>query len=122
MTTATNAAKATLIEERAVKGAYDMSYTEAIVDHPKHGRIYISEGWGSDKLGSECYRWSHGWIISIPADADFAWLDGDSRWEDCGIEITRLAALREALAVDGCELMHWFNGWAIRQLAESVGL
>jgi hypothetical protein len=122
MSTKTKTESATLVDSRTFKGEYDFTATEAIIDHPKYGRICICEGWGCTDLGGECYRWKHGWVISIPSDAGFDWLEGDSEWSDCGLPMSRVHAAKEALAVNGCELMHWFSGWAIAKLTDSVGL
>jgi hypothetical protein len=62
--------KCTLIETTRVDADYGMLATLAIVEHPKHGRLFIREGYGGeDSLAGGAIRWRHGLAIRIqPAD------------------------------------------------------
>lgn len=67
MTTTT---KCTLIESTLVDADYGMLCRLAIVEHPKHGRLFLREGYGGeDSLAGGAIRWRHGLAIRIqPAD------------------------------------------------------
>jgi hypothetical protein len=57
----TTTSKTTVIEHRRATGQYDMQYTEAIVEHPTLGRLYVTEAYGGEQsLAGGCYRWRHG--------------------------------------------------------------
>ena len=62
--------KTTLIETTRVEADYGMLCTIAIVEHPKHGRLFIREGYGGeDSLAGGAIRWKHGIAIRIqPGD------------------------------------------------------
>ena len=64
--------KITVIETRSENGAYAMNCKSAIIDHPKHGRLYISQEFGGmHTLAGGKYRWSSGIVIKLLADDTF---------------------------------------------------
>lgn len=62
--------KITLIERDCTEADYGMMADMAIVEHPKHGRLFIREGYGGeDSLAGGAIRWRHGIAIRIqPGD------------------------------------------------------
>jgi hypothetical protein len=62
--------KTTLIETTRVESDYGMLCRLAIVEHPKHGRLFIREGYGGeDSLAGGAIRWKHGLAIKLlPGD------------------------------------------------------
>jgi hypothetical protein len=55
-----------VIEQRTRLGAYDKPATEAIIHHPKHGRLYVSEAFGGlDTLAGGNVRWRHGDVCRV---------------------------------------------------------
>lgn len=72
----------TLIEQGTNNGAYDMLCTEIIIDHPKHGRLLLVEGFGGvDSLAGGAYRWQHGIVAQLQPGDTLASLHGDG-WND----------------------------------------
>ncbi len=58
-----------IIESNSIDGQYGISREEMIVDHPTHGRLYITQGYGGeDALSGGCERWRHGMVIKIGDD------------------------------------------------------
>ncbi len=54
------------IESNSVNGQYGIPREQMIVDHPTHGRIYITQGYGGeDTLSGGCERWRHGMAVKI---------------------------------------------------------
>lgn len=64
-----------VVEQREVEGAYGFDYAQIIIDHHKHGRLLMVEGWGGSEIDGEQYRWKHGIVASILPDDDFTSLD-----------------------------------------------
>jgi hypothetical protein len=62
--------KITLIERDCTEADYGMMADMAIVEHPKHGRLFIREGYGGeDSLAGGSVRWRHGIACRIqPGD------------------------------------------------------
>ena len=62
--------KVTLVESALVDAEYGMLCRLAIVEHPKHGRLFIREGYGGeDSLAGGAIRWKHGLAIKLlPGD------------------------------------------------------
>ena len=60
----------TLIEQRKVECEYQFTGTDAIIDHPKYGRLFICDGFGGmDELRGGAIRWEHGMAIKLlPGD------------------------------------------------------
>lgn len=61
---------AKLIELNDREGAYGMYRTEIIIAHPKHGLLYLSQGYGGEQeLAGGAYRWRHGIVAELlPGD------------------------------------------------------
>ena len=61
--------KINVIETRSVKRDYGFRGTEAIIDHPKHGRLLVVDGYGgTDSPRGGCVRWEHGKVIRLRDD------------------------------------------------------
>ena len=62
--------KARVIESGSNEGVYEISCDWAIVDHPKHGRLYVAQGYGGeDGIEGGTYRWRHGIVCRLlPGD------------------------------------------------------
>lgn len=103
-----------VVESRQVVGVYDMICTEAIIEHPKHGRLYISEGWGGDEVHGEMYRWQHGVVCRLRPGDTLEVLD----------DALGIATVRE-LIHSGCDstrpCLEW-SGAAIAQFAKRLRL
>lgn len=55
-----------LIEHATRQGAYDMPYTEAIVEMPDGKHVYIVQGYGGESsLDGGQYRWRHGVAVQV---------------------------------------------------------
>lgn len=51
----------TVVESRTVERDYGFNGTEAVLDHPKHGRVLLCDGYGGENtLAGGAVRWSHG--------------------------------------------------------------
>lgn len=63
-------AKAQIIEINHTRGEYDLPATVAIIDHPTHGRLLLSMGFGGlNTIEGGAYRWQHGVAIALqPGD------------------------------------------------------
>ena len=71
--------KATIVEAREVEHEYGFNGTQAIIDHPNYGRIFITTGFGGmGEMRGGAVRWEHGMAIQLRADDTFAALDGDT--------------------------------------------
>ena len=59
----------TQIEQREVECEYQFKGTDAIIDHPKYGRLFICDGFGGiDELRGGAVRWEHGMAIKVLPD------------------------------------------------------
>lgn len=62
-----------LIESETFVGQYNMRGTRAIVDHPTHGRLYITQGYGGEgQLRGGAMRWNHGIVIKVSPGTSLA--------------------------------------------------
>jgi len=93
-----------IIEQRTRRAGYDMPQTMAILEHPAHGRIYITQGFGGMyALEGGKYRWRHGGAARVlPTDTLYS-LDG---YVDIGVSVADDAiagfdSARPALGWDG---------------------
>lgn len=108
MKTATK--KSVVIEVERNHGAYEMIRERAIIDHHKHGRILIIEGWcGMDDIRGGAYRYSGGAVYQLKPDDTFASLAAEQ--EQTGND--HLAGIRQ--------LLDW-TGAMIDRVAKSAGL
>lgn len=65
------ATKATLIESGSLTGSYELVCRDAIVDDPRHGRLYVTEAYGGEQsLRGGAYRW--GLILPVPESTTLA--------------------------------------------------
>ena len=106
-----------IIEKRDVVRDYDFAGIEAIIDHPKHGRLLIQDGFGGiDSMQGGAVRWSHGLVHKLLDTDTFETLgevvnDHGSTVQDCmthGTDTTRPQLL--------------WDGFCIAGLAKSLGL
>ena len=67
--------KITLIDSRTIEGKYGFDAKQAIVEHPKYGRILITEQWGGGDLQGEQYRFSHGVAAKLHDNDTFEAMD-----------------------------------------------
>lgn len=106
--------KSKIIEKSSDSGAYDILCDSVIVDHPKHGRILITEGYGGDSLNGYTYRWRHGTAVKLKPDDTFDTLKKEIEDMESAIEcVVYVMDIRDDLAWDGKH---------IAKLAESLGL
>lgn len=108
--------KATVVETRSVKRDYGFTGTEAIVDHPAHGRLLVCDGFGGkDSMQGGAVRFEHGVVIKLRNDDDFASLDAD--WNESTSVID--AAMHGY--DDSRPVLEW-SGFMVKRLAEACGL
>lgn len=61
-------ATAQVIEKCTVDRAYGFVGEEAIIDHPRLGRIYVADGYGGvDSPDGGAVRWRHGYVCKLHA-------------------------------------------------------
>jgi hypothetical protein len=61
-----------LIEKRTVTREYDFQGTDAIIYHPKLGRLLIKDAFGGmGQLRGGAVRWEHGMAIQLKPDDSF---------------------------------------------------
>lgn len=104
------ATKSRVVDVDRQSGAYDMIRERAIIDHHKHGRILISEGWcGMDDIRGGAYRYTGGAVYQLNPDDTFASLadEQDATGSD------HLTGIRH--------LLDW-TGAMIDRVAKSAGL
>jgi hypothetical protein len=105
-----------LIESNTSAGQYGMTTTEAVIDHPEHGRLYIAEGYGGEQSpAGGAYRWRHGIVCKLQA--------GDTL-ESLKAEHNDNYTIRDAMRGgyrDDRPALEW-TGDAVQRVAESVGL
>lgn len=106
-----------IIERREVKRDYGFLGTEAIIDHHKHGRLLIADGYGQmDGARGGMVRWEHGMVIKLqPADT-FASLEAGA-WNE---STTLMQAVRAGYD-DTRPLQNW-DGHMIRAAAKAGSL
>lgn len=110
--------KAKIIECRWVARDYGFQGAEAIIEHPKHGRILIYDAFGGiDSQRGGMVRWSHGGANQL--------LDGDTlesldagEWKD-GVSL--MQAVQQGYD-DARKFVDGLYGQALDRLAHSLGL
>lgn len=108
--------KATVIEKRNIKRDYGFDGVEAIVDHPKHGRLLVCDGFGGmDSLRGGAVRFEHGIVCKLHDDDTFAALD--AAWND----VTTIMAAVTTGYDDSRPVLEW-DGMMVAKLAEGCGL
>jgi len=109
-------AKATLVEQENGRGAYDLGMRTAIIDHPKHGRLLLAEGYGGESTPQGgAYRWSQGVVVSIQPTDTLGSLQADRHNE--------FSSVMDAVTNgrDKTRPLLLWPGHAIEALASSVG-
>ena len=108
--------KPTIDEMQDNRGAYDMIRRSAVVDHPQHGRLYISEGWGGGNVEGETYRWRHGVCCQL--------LPGDTIDRLRAADWNETTSLLEAVTsgYDSTRPVLEWNGKVIERLAAKLGI
>lgn len=114
-TKVTNMAKAQIVERRIVDGAYGLNHEQAIIDHPKYGRILISDGFGGQDVEGLTYRWRHGVVTKLCCNDNFQILDepGNDFCSKLDIAINGGDSKRAKLP---------FSGYVVERMAKSAGL
>ena len=103
--------KSVLIEKRELEVEYGFKVTEAIIEHPNLGRMFICSGFGGmGELRGGAVRWEHGYAIKLRSSDTFAVLDKDDT----------LYNARHGYGEDR-EIMQW-DGFLIEKIARSLGL
>lgn len=109
--------KITVIETERVAGEYDMPKTVAVIEHPKHGRLYMAQGFGGmDTLAGGAVRWRHGLVAKLqPADT----LDSlrSEPWNEHNSAYQAMLAGYD----DSRPILDW-DGQVVASVAETAGL
>lgn len=109
--------KITLIERRDVKRNYGFAGTEAVIDHPTHGRMLLCDGFGGiDSISGGTVRWAHGMAIKLHDGDTFETLDG-AQWTN---DVTLMQATQHGYD-DTRPVLDW-DGLAIARAAAAAGL
>lgn len=116
---ATLKTQASVIETETVERNYGMTGTNAIVYHPRYGRILLKDGFGGQgQLRGGAVRWEHGAIYRIRPTDTLESLRAD-RYND---EYSVMEALMRGY---GDSDRYWLDGVTpqeINRLALSLGL
>lgn len=104
-----------IIEQRQVKRDHGFDGWEVIIDHPKHGRLYVIDGFGGGDIEGGCIRWKHGSVFSLKKDDTFESLESE-RWND---SMDRLDAVLEHLDTDR-PWLDW-DGFVIEKMMAKLG-
>lgn len=116
MKTETKEQKTTVVDSGVDEGHYDLNYKWAIIDHPMHGRLYLTQGFGGlDTMYGGLYRWRHGIAVQLLPDDTIESLSAPHN----EIE-TIIGAACEGYR-DDRPLLEW-DGQCIANVAESCGL
>ena len=117
MKTETNAQSTpTLIDTIETLADYDMMAMRAIINHPTHGRILITQGFcGIDEPRGGAIRWSGGDCVSLKDDDTFSALY--AAWNDATTIMDAVLHGHD----DARPHLDW-DGRCIEAVAESVGL
>ena len=113
----TNQNTASLVEWENVAREYGFDGTQAIIDHPVHGRLFICDGYGGqDTPNGGTVRWRHGMAIKLQAGDTLDSLRS-SPWNDFGDLFDAVLSGYD----DTRPVMEW-HGPVIEALANQVGL
>jgi hypothetical protein len=106
----------TIIEKRKVERDFGFLGTDAIIDHEKHGRLLIRDGYGGENgMQGGAVRFQHGMVVKLCTSDTFADLDKD--WNE-------FTSVFDAV-VNGYDTARPIKDWdgkMITKLAESLGL
>lgn len=106
-----------LIEWENVGREYGFDGTQAIIDHPEHGRLLIVDGYGGqDSLSGGSVRWRHGMAIKLQASDTLDSLR-EAPWNDFVNLIDGVLAGYD----DSRPVLDWY-GSVIESLAKQAGL
>lgn len=108
--------KITLIESKLVKREFGMTGTIAVVDHPKHGRLLIVDGYGGEyKLRGGMVRWEHGMVAKLLPGDTLTTLS--TPWNDWYLVLDAIL-----LGLDESRPLQKWTGDMVSKLAKSAGL
>ncbi len=108
--------KTTIVEHVEITRDYGLMGHEAIIDHPKYGRLLIQDSFGGmDSLQGGRVSFKFGLLIQLHADDTFQTITGV--WND-------YMDLGEAVrqGYDNSRPVMAWTGYMIEKLAESAGL
>jgi hypothetical protein len=106
-----------IIEIKTTPRDYGMAGTQAVVDHPKHGRLLIEDGFGGmDQLRGGCVRWEHGSVYQLQPGDTISSLEA-AEWND---NYNGLQAVVNLLD-DSRPYLQW-DGSAIAAVSKKAGL
>lgn len=99
------------------RGSYDMQLKRAIIDHPEHGRLYLTQAFGGmDTLAGGAIRWRHGIACRLRPGDTLNSLRGEA-WNDI---VSRMEAMEHGYD-DERPVLDW-SGSAIESVARKAGL
>jgi hypothetical protein len=105
-----------IIQRRDVQRDYGFWGVDAIIEHPKHGRVLIRDGFGGRGNADRMVRWECGIVIKLQPDDTFESLE--SQMHSLGTTV-RAAAER---GYDPLRPVLPWDGDAVRRLAKGAGL
>jgi hypothetical protein len=109
--------KIRIVEKENVKMDYGMTGINAVIDHPEHGRLFISDGFGGvGTMQGGCVRWTHGMAIKLKSDDTLEKIKS-LPWNDF---IGNFEAMLEGYDNER-PVMEW-SGHIIESVAKSAGL
>ncbi|MFA5633414.1 MAG: hypothetical protein WC997_18140 [Porticoccaceae bacterium] len=109
--------KIAIVARRDIERDYGFRGTEAIIDHPKHGRLLLCDGFGGkDTLAGGTVRWTHGMAVKLEDDDTFDALDS-TEWS---VGTTLMQAVKGGYD-DARPILDW-DGLTIARVAAAAGL
>lgn len=102
-----------IIEKKNINREYGFNCQKIIIDHPKHGRLLVTDGYGEDGLNGSTIRWKHGLVIKLLPNDTFLTLE--KPWNETE---TILSA-----ALNGCDKTRPIlplDGYMIEKMMESL--
>lgn len=110
-------ARSTVVEVDHVEAEYGMLETVAIIEHAKHGRLLIREGFGGiDTLEGGAIRWKHGLVAKLQPDDTLKSL----RKAGWNTEMSLYTAV--SADYDSTRPVQLWSGFVIEKIAEAAGL
>lgn len=108
-----------LIERKSIEHDHGLAGTLAIVDHPKHDRVLMVDGFGgTDTLAGGAVRWRHGAVYKLRHGDTLAMLEG-ANFND---NLTCLDAILASADKTRPLISGKWGGFIIENMAKSVGL
>lgn len=104
----------TMIETRTGEGLYGLPTTMMIVEHPTHGRLLVSDGYGSDAMGAYMYRWRHGLVAKLQPGDTLESL-GSEQWNEGTFLLSAVMTGHDASR----PILEW-TGECIERLADTL--